>query len=110
MEALTLYYEFLENEGDFVEYATDCIHENLVFMLQNADETTKKEVAKIVTNIKEKSRFMVSFQPQVKLILLHYKIKVVTFFFRLITLIVILFMKQLYSMICFIKTTTIVDH
>lgn len=62
-EALEHYYSFID---DSVEYASDCIHENLVFFLHNANETLKNNVAEAIADLRTKSRFVLSFQPQVR--------------------------------------------
>lgn len=63
-EALKYYYSSLEDNDDSVDYASDCIHENLMFLMQNADDTLKAEVREIASSIRANSHFMLSFQPQ----------------------------------------------
>lgn len=64
IEALDFYYNFFEDD-ESVNYVSDCIHENIVFLMQGANETLINKIGDIVTDIRNNSHFILSFQPQV---------------------------------------------
>lgn len=61
-QALDEYINF--DKTNTIQYASDCIHENLYDMLNQ--ETANHNLEEIVQNLKEKSRLLLSIPPQVR--------------------------------------------
>ncbi|GJQ69045.1 hypothetical protein Trydic_g6215 [Trypoxylus dichotomus] len=58
------YISFNENNTD-VRYATDCLHQNLYYLLYSINETERASLATVLDRLNEKSTFVMTLYPQV---------------------------------------------